>query len=91
MNSVEEVKYDELFCEACQERTSHVEIDTWDGKDWQCEVCGNKKYSCKNCGSVKRRQVTPRELEKEDPQGYKEFGFYSFIECENCGNREFDD
>jgi ribosomal protein L37AE/L43A len=36
-------RYDELYCQICGERTSHVEIDTIDGKMWQCEICGEKR------------------------------------------------
>lgn len=46
---------------------------------------------CPKCGSTDHRQVTPEELEREDPEGYAEFGFYSFIECRKCGYRWLDD
>lgn len=42
------IRYDELYCEVCGERTSHVEIDDYDNeighvKRWQCEICGTKR------------------------------------------------
>lgn len=39
----EEIKHDELWCLKCRERTSHVEVDTWEGKFWECKVCGEKR------------------------------------------------
>ena len=35
------IRYDELECDVCRERTSHVEVDTWEGKKRSCEICGS--------------------------------------------------
>jgi len=35
-----ETEHKRLFCHDCQEKTSHVSVDTIDGTRFSCEVCG---------------------------------------------------
>jgi len=35
----EGIVYKEIFCTECMEVTSHVEIDTVEGKKFSCEIC----------------------------------------------------
>ena len=35
-----EIEYRQIECVICEEKTSHVEIDTVDGRKWSCEFCG---------------------------------------------------
>lgn len=35
------IKYKDLHCDVCGEVTSHVEVDTIEGKAWQCEICAS--------------------------------------------------
>ena len=86
------IEYKEMFCVTCQEKASHVKVDTAEGKRLQCEICGsyNEGGLCFKCGSFDY-QVSPEQLEKEDSEGFKKFGFYSFFECDKCGYRWLDD
>ena len=46
---------------------------------------------CPKCGESDYFQVSPEQQEKEDPEGYKKFGFYSFFQCRKCRTRWLDD
>ena len=39
-NKNEKIKYASLFCNVCQWKTSHAEIDTVEGSKMACEYCG---------------------------------------------------
>ena len=46
---------------------------------------------CPKCGESDYFRVSPEQQEKEDPEGYKKFGFYSFFQCRKCRTRWLDD
>ena len=35
------IEYSNLPCRGCMDITSHVIVDTIDGKKWSCEICGS--------------------------------------------------